>query len=756
MHGAPDKKMPSNFSRRDFLKQAAAFSVLSASCPAMGAPGARTGLLLQDVAPGGLVAKVVKVDGVQKIRINDQLFEPLAFRSFRPEARNISEFYQAGVRLMSILSTGQNCTLDVPYSTFGEMWIGPGQYDFSKFDRQMELFLEHAPEAYFNVMLQIDTKDWYLKARPEASNTFWNLVEMAGDPQWREDTARFLRDALRTIEGKYGHKVFAYSLFCGSSTEWYTNSQGNGRPEAEIRYHPLKEQSFRRFMKNDTIRLPRAADYFRTSNGVFRDPMRDRLALDYWRFHHEIIGDVILYFAGQAQEMLEHRKLLGLYYGYLNTLNGTRLLHEGHLGYERVWRSPDIDMIFSPARYGPPRRFDGASGYLTTVDSIALSGKLNIQEIDHTTHIAPTRVENGRVIPGGGDKLADAFQTRMVLRREFALTRVKRTGMWWFDFFGGYYYAEPLMKEVANMVRVGRRLKDVSMRSVAEVAVFGDVGSMFYASSLAPLSDDLLVQPPDALARLGAPFDIYTLSDIENPALPLDQYKLVVFLNAFTVSQERRDFIEKHIKAQGRTVLWIYAPGYISGNGFSIESMRELTGIRLAEHDGVDSRIQVKNIDVFSRLSTVPPFGFSSKLFPLFRLDDPDAKVLGAYATSGAAALGYKKLPGHTAFYCAAGNIPAAIYREIARAAGVHIYYEGNDPVYVNSRLIGIHQQKETGHVLNFSGAMTARLEELFDGGFVQVRDGRAMLPAAPGEMKLYLIDDGEIHTSNIQEKSAS
>lgn len=672
----------------------------------------------------------MRVGGLLKIEINGKVFEPLAFRSFRPEERNIREFYDAGVRLMSPLHTGLNCTLDVPYSTFGEIWNGPGQYDFAAFDRQMELFLKHAPEAYFNIMLQLDSPAWALKAHPDWSNCYWNLVEMAGHEPWREETARFLQDMLRYIEGKYGDRVFAYSLFCGSSTEWYTNSQGRGRPEAEIREHPIKTACFRTFTGDPSATMPSLEELHRTSHGVFRDPVADAAALRYWRFHHEIIGDTILYFCRKSQEVLQHRKLLGLFYGYLNTLAGRRLLEEGHLGYERVWHCPDLDMIFAPAKYGEPRSFEGASGYLHSVDSLGLHGKLTFQEIDHTTYIAPSKVENGRSIPGSGSKLKDEFQTRMVLRREFALTRVKRTALWWFDFFGGYYYDPALMKEVANMVRVQQRLNDVPMRSVAEIAVFGDVASMYHASALVPLSDDLLVRPPDELARLGAPYDIYTFSDLDHHQLPLDQYKLVIFLNAFLIPPDKREFIRAKLQSAGRTLLWIYAPNYIQPRGFSTDGISEITGIIVAQREGGDSAVQVGEAR----------FGFSKKLSPLFEIRDKDAQVLGTYVSNGAAALAKKKLAQHTSVYSAVGNLPAAVYREIARAAGVHIYYEGHDPVYINSRLLGIHMQTDATPTITFPLSKAARLEELFDGGDVRVESGICRLPYKPGETKLYLV----------------
>lgn len=723
--------------RRDFILTATGAALAAAS-------GCATPQSL-DAARTNARARLRRVGGVLKIEIDGTVFEPLAFRSFRPEERNIREFYAAGVRLMSPLHTGLNCTLDVPYSKFGEIWKGPRQYDFAAFDRQMDLFLRHAPDAYLNVMIQLDSPEWALKAHPDWSNSYWNLVEMAGHEPWREETAQFLQDLLRYCEDKYGDRVFAYTLFCGSSCEWYTNSQGRGRPEAAIREHPIKTACFRKFTGDPTATIPPLEELHRTSHGAFRDPVKDAAALRYWHFHHEIIGDTILYFCRKSQEVLEHRKLLGLFYGYLTQLDGKRLLEEGHLAYERVWSCPDLDMIFAPAKYGPPRSFLGASGFLTTVDSLDLHDKLTFHECDHTTFIAPLTVENGRRIPGSEAKLKDAFETRMVLRREFAMARVKRTALWWFDFFGGYYYDPALMKEVANLMRVQQRLKDVPMRSVAEIAVFGDVGSMYHAQAFAPLANDLLVQPPDQLARIGAPYDIYNLSDLDHARLPLDQYKLIIFLNPFVVPREKLEFIRSRLQTGGRTLLWIYAPNYLCGHVFSADGLSDITGIKIAEREGCDSVMQVPSAGVFARLPAETRYAFGKALSPLFEVHDADAHVHGTYLSNGAPALASKRFASHTSFYSAVGNPPSAIYREIARAAGVHIYYEGCDPVYINSRLIGIHMQTDGEHTIAMPFSKPCRLEELFDGGEVRVEGSACRLPHGPGETRLYLLAETEL-----------
>lgn len=694
--------------------------------------------------PAGLQAELVRRGGVLKIAINGEVHEPLAFRSFRPEERNIREFYAAGVRLMSQLHTGLLCTLDVPYSHFGEIWLGPGQYDFAAFDRQMELFLKHAPEAYFNIMLELDTRDWYLRLHPECSNTYFNLVEMAGHEPWREDTAVFLQDMLRYIEGRYGDRVFAYSLFCGGSTEWFTNLQ-TSRPEAALRSHPLKEAAFRRWTGDPEAVLPPVEELHATAHGVLRDPVREAAALRYWRFHHEIIGDAIVYFAGRCQEVLDHRKLLGVFYGYLTQLDGPRLLQEGHLAYERVWRCPNLDMIFAPAKYGRPRDFAGASGYLLTPESLGLNDKLQFHECDHTTYIAPSEVENGRRIPGSDSRLEDELQSRMVLRREFAMTRARRTALWWFDFFGGYYYAAPLMQEVERMVAVQQRLKDLALRSVAQVAVFGDVGSMYYASARSPLAVDLLVRPPDALGRIGAPYDVYTLSDITREGIPWDQYRLLVFLNALSLPAETREFITAHLQREGRSLLWVYAPNYVQETGFAVEGIEAVTGMQVARRADADSRVTVAPAGAFAGLPASTQYSFSgdTAVTPLFASDDPEAEVWGRYVTDGAGALASRRFADYASWYTAVGNLPTAVWREVARAAGVHLYGETDDPLYVNNRLLGVHMQSGEDLELTLP-ATDGELEELFDGARVTVSGGRCRLPGERGLTQLYLLHGGE------------
>ena len=678
---------------------------------------------------GGLLmnrlrASVTEKDGVYQICINDKVYPSLSFRSFRPTARNISQFYAEGVRLMSIFHTGLDCTLDVPYSYYGEIWTGIGEYDFEAIDRQMHLFMDNAPDAYFNVMLHLDTRPWYLKAHPEFSNTYYNLVEMAGNETWRKDVCRYLEDVIAYLEEKYGERIYSYSLFCGSSTEWYTNSQGNGKPESFIRYHPLKEESYRKYTGDNTACLPSMEALSHTENGVFRDVTVDKEALRYWHFHHGIIGDTILYFTHFVKELLHREKIVGLYYGYIWPLPNTRLLYEGQLAYERVLLSPDIDIIYAPASY-QDRSFTGTSGYLNNLDSVMLHGKMQFHEVDHTTYIAPSFLENGREIPGGDSKLKDSFESRMVLRREFAMCMAKRNALWWFDFFGKYFDAPEIMDDIGHMVNIRDRLFDIPMESVSQIAVFTDPEAMYYVSEFGKINNDCLTSLFDSLGRMGAPFDLYNYSDLAS--VDLTRYKFVIFPNLFYLTSAQRSEIDTLLKKDGKHILWLYAPGYLSPEGFSVQVMEEVTGFGIRECAATGEHIVTEN----------GKFGFTANVSPMFAVSE-DADIFGRYETCGAGAFARKRFADWTSWYCGTGNVPASILRRIVKEAGVHTYTEGDDPIYANSRLVAIHSIKGGEVSLHLPADATA--EELFDGGNYLSKDGILRVNIRPGEMKLYLL----------------
>ncbi|MDD4772786.1 MAG: hypothetical protein PHZ09_04190, partial [Eubacteriales bacterium] len=194
---------------------------------------------------------IVNRNGELQISIEGRLYPPLSFKSFRPNPQNVSEFYTAGVRLFTVLSSGIISGLGIPYSLFGESWTGEGAYDFEPLDRQMDMFVENAPGGYFAPMLQVDTRPWYLEANPDAANSFTRLSQIAGDGKFRRDAGNYVRAFIRHCEAKYGERVWGYFLLGGTTTEWFSDFDYEAS-------HPVKEEAYKKYTNDPGAALPSA------------------------------------------------------------------------------------------------------------------------------------------------------------------------------------------------------------------------------------------------------------------------------------------------------------------------------------------------------------------------------------------------------------------------------------------------------------------------------------------------------------------
>lgn len=662
-------------------------------------------------------AKIEKRNGLLKIKIDNRYFEPLSFKTFRPSDRNISDFYKSNVKLQCILSSGMTSYLGVPYSLFGESWIGNRIYDFSAVDRQIELFIKNAPDDYFALMLQLDTRDWWLIENPECSNSFFKLSQTAGCEKWREAAADYMQAMIKHVEDKYGERFYGYFLLGGMTTEWFSYDDfGEG--------HPYKEAAYRKYTGDSTIAIPEESIREHTSKGVFRDPKQDADAVRYWKFHHELIADTILYFAEKAQEVLKHRKLLGLYFGYLLELSEDRLLNVGHLAYEKVFASDNIDMIASPSSYHH-RKFDQTSAFMTTVDSLRLHNKIYFLEFDHITHLAPPSVE-GRNIPGYTSKLKNEEETISVMRRDYMMCLAKGVALWWFDMFEGWFYSDGMMKEIKNMVKISEYMSEFDVKQNAEIAVFAHGESMYYIDKKSGLNTALLDRQREGLNRMGAPYDIFSLCDMDK--IDLDKYKMVIFLNTFTFTDGQRTVINEKVKSGNKSVVWVYAPDYIQVGGLSLKAVSEMTGIMLTDINRTDNTVVTEKGE----------YGTERPVSPCFAANDPMCSVLGTYKNGGEAAFVSKDCGRYVSYYSGMGNIDGDSLRMIAKAAGVHIYTNDGSPVYANSRICGVYPACDGEITVHFE--KDGMVKELFENECFEIKNKKLALQVKKGEAKLFLL----------------
>lgn len=547
--------------------------------------------------------------------------------------KTIKAFAKIDVNTISFIPGNTLCSLGVPYSPYPSIWIGPGKYKFKNLDKQITDILDANPDAQLICNIDLNTPEWWprwLGMAHKRNNSFTKLGSIVASEEWRKETSEYLQSLLRYTESRYRDRIVAYILLCGMTLEW----QDFNRGEESI----VRCESWRKWMKEkgapDPVDIPPASVREHVSYGIFRNPVKDAIAINYWRFNSWLIGDTILYFARKTQEIIRHRVPLGVFYGYVMEHARGRLLYEGHLDFDRVFPSPDLDFFIAPGTYYD-RGIGGASGFMSCIDSIKHHNKDFLQELDHRTHTARGTMF-GSPIPGHESRFADVNETIAGLRREFALSLINGVSLWWCDLFGHWFEDTKVIDAIGQMREIWDRFTEPDIESVTEVAVIIDAESMFYIDGNAEIYNELLYKQRYGLGRMGAPYDIFSFADL--PTLDLSRYKMILLPNLFVVDEQKQRLLKEKICTGNKTVVWIYAPGIITNDRYDPANVKLLTGA---------------------------PF---------------DAKKIVICDMNG-----------WTSVFSPKPNLSAATLRRIARDAGVHIYCESEEPLYANNRLLALH-----------------------------------------------------------------
>ncbi|HOD50050.1 MAG TPA: hypothetical protein PLJ71_04325 [Candidatus Hydrogenedentes bacterium] len=589
-----------------------------------------------------------------------------AYRSFRPSSEPIREFAQLGVDMVCIFPANTDCSLGVPYCVSPPIWTGRDRYDFASLDAQVSMVREANPRAKLLCLVDLNTPLWWVRLHGRQSgfeDTFYDQGKTIATPKWREDTRAYLQAFLTHMQKTYPGLVQGYVLACGGTTEWQDCSWGEESATRRAAWRAWMQERG----KPDPIDIPPASVREHVTHGIFRDPAEDALAVDYWRFAHWVTGDGILYFARAAQEVLNHETALGVFYGYILELADSRLLYEGHLDFDRVYRSPDLDFFISPGTYHD-RQTGGGSGYMVALESVRYHGKRFLHEIDHRTHTSKSTVELGVAVPGHNDGFPNEQATIAGLRREFSLALVEGTALWWFDMFGDWFKGQPVLDAIGQMQALWKDLASEPRVSASEVAMIVDADSMLFVDGKAPVVRELMYNQRAGLYRMGAPFDVISMADLVG--IDMTRYKLVLFPNLFVVDRAKREVLDSKILRDSKTVVWVYAPGIIDGERYDPANVESLTG--------------------------------------------------HAYGTQEMAS---KQMSAWTSVFAPTPNLPGGVLHELAQRAGVHVYSDAQEPLYANARFLAAHSL-EGGDRTYRLPRTCARVTELFSGRVVAENAG--------------------------------
>lgn len=544
-----------------------------------------------------------------------------------------------------------------------------------------------------------------------------------------------LRAYVRHIENSpLRSRVFGYHFSTGLTGEWHYYGAS---------YFP----DYSAPMKERCGSIPSPDARLNTTFGLLRDPAEEKEVIEYYRGQHEATATAVLDMAQALKEASSRKVVVGTFYNYL--LEVVRIQEIGHLAPKPVLESPNIDFIGCPYTYqgtnmddkedwesgvvdgagnwlGRARGVAGDGGPRVLVESLRRHGTLYMSEIDPSTYLADEPLGVG----GSGSTTKEG--TLKILRRDLGQVFARGVGGWLYDFGTGEAHSEaygseeaaqrgwfadaPIIEEIRRLVELGEQRPTLHTGSVAQVAALYDAKSFFatqhwkaakpwpnYAIGYCDFFNHwFLNAQARSLHRLGAPVDFLYRFDLT--AEDLKQYRLLFVPNAFYLTAEEVTALRELLRGSGVTVVWVYAPGFITPDRLDLSQMERLTGV---DHEILDEpgpmmiRTRMQGEEIPTR------FGVDEEHHPRFAVADDGAEPLGVWMDRDEGAFVRTERDGWTSVYVGTAPLPVALLRWLAREAEVSLWSSTPDVVYGTEDAAMVVATEAGPRTLDFHEPMT-------------------------------------------------
>jgi hypothetical protein len=387
--------------------------------------------------------------------------------------------------------------------------------------------------------------------------------------------------------------------------------------------------------------------------------------LDFFDYHNEAVADAIHYFCHAVKEYTNDNLLVGVFYGYVNTMPHNK---KGLHALGKVLRSPDVDFL-STTNARPAWYFSSA------VKSAQLHGKLWMCEGDIRTcltcgmgkNLAHAMPDNDYYDSPVWKGAPDVKGSVAELTKALARIATSFTGIWWFDMFGGWFSDPDMLAVIERSIPLLAEQKEQLFPS--EVAVLLDERGHKYSSldnmRMPRVNGELFAN----LNRAGFPYDSYLLSDVCEESFPTDQYRLFIFVAACDPSEAEIAAVEAKLKKHGKVLLFLGNSGAYSK--------------RLCDFDLRVDYAPKEQKAVFENIV------YPNSVIPTPTLVEERGYVMSRFE-DGAPAVLWQRLNGYHSVLSLPTALPPELLRRIALLSGVHLYNRAGDILYAGGEYVGL------------------------------------------------------------------
>lgn len=671
-----------------------------------------------DITVGEVVlteSSIKKEDGRVQLVINGENVAPMMYLREQTTVFDVdyaAGMYGAGVDLMCL----PNCRI-YNMNSAGSMWTGYGEYDFSALDGVVYETLRGAPSAKLMLMLDADPPDWWFEDNPDAyavDSSGKNVGISYASQKWREDVGVFYQALLEHVLAQpYAGHMFAVKIAAGTTFEWQyygvtlSECADFGKDALTAFRTWLKEKYStdealatawgKKGVTFETASVPTYEERKTYTYETLLDGTAQRNVIDFHTFMSDMTTDSILYLAQIVKEAIDNKWIVGTYNGYLT--HGLTYEANGlaNASIARLLASPYIDFLCSPICYGE-RLLGMSASYMMMVDSIIAAGKLPIIECDSRTVYFDNSTTSPATLGEWGKTytLADSIEA---LKRDFANMMIKGAGLWWYDMYGGWFDDPEIYSMIKTAKKEWDRAVKTSTQSTSKIAfIVGDdlITTLAYSfDGTYHFLYDSLYEQKESLGHIGTSYDLLYLSDVEDG---IDRDYDVYLILATNVMKKQQEAINKYLKKDGKTIIWVGMPGIYGEDGtMSAENISALVDITLARAPTSNYGIQIVGNDSITKGLDGQLYGRidSTKVNPMFYVTDKEVEILGKIYNSNLTGLAVKAVPTadggyYMSIYSSVGNIPEELLRNILRSYGVKLVESENDAVYRNENYVSV------------------------------------------------------------------
>lgn len=285
---------------------------------------------------------------------------------------------------------------------------------------------------------------------------------------------------------------------------------------------------------------------------------------------------------------------------------------------------------------------------------------------------------------------------------------------WMFGFYIADWFGDPQVQRViGRQAEVVRESLAWGHEAVPGIAMILDDTAVLETNGSGNfLNEAVMWEAKMGLARCGVPHSIHLLEDLALDPFP--RHRVFYFPNLFKVDAARLDLLRRKVFRDGVVVVWGPGSGISDGTRIGAASASRLTGFDFEMLPvNAPRRVLVSNFDhpvtrgLPADMVMGGPLAYGPVLMPVGCTELGLAWAKGgnhhvglgirewgrgaAGSPAGVAGRG----PGdYAAIFSTVVNLPADLWRNIARHAGAHVYSDSNDVLLADNRVVAIHSIK--------------------------------------------------------------